>query len=379
MDKNVKMGRTAGLWKVYAFTLVELLVVIAIIGILIALLLPAVQAARDAARRMQCTNNLKQLALGCHNMHNSVKHFPSHSHQEGLPTDSHYWRISWPPMLCPYIEESARYEQIMQIVQDRLDISPYHTQQSYTINGVVYENPYAGVISALVCPSEVIRSPVDGVLGITSYKINIGDETYNNSISLGNDSLKRGVAGRGDQYVCNIEIINDGASNTVLFCESTITTGFDKPIATLRGGIAQTTADVYRMPLSLVEECRNYRNGPNLRTVFPYSRRGGRWADAYGPVFTGVHMVLPPNSPSCSYNHFEFCFMAASSYHTGGCQVAMCDGSVQFVSDTVDCKRDDYSQLLSENRLSVGNSEKSYFGVWGALGSRNGGENVGIP
>lgn len=359
------------------FTLVELLVVIAIIGILIGLLLPAVQAAREAARRMQCSNNVKQLSLSCHTMHDAVKHFPSLCAQKGyaLYDEGFHWRVSWPPMLFPYIEQMARYDVVMQIRKDELPIAPYTNVAQVEHNGVVYDNPYAGLLSGFLCPSETVTDPVDGALAPTSYRINLGDETYNNSVSMGTDSLRRGVAGRGDQYTCTMGSISDGTSNTALFVESTITTGFDQAIQSLRGGTAQTTGDVYRMPLSLVEECRSFRDGSNLTSVFPNSRRGARLADAYGPVFTGVHMVLPPNSPTCSYNHFEFVFCAASSYHPGGVQVGFCDGSVHFIPDTIDCKRSDYNSL-DGGTISADNSGKSYFGVWGGLGSRNGGESV---
>ena len=84
------------------FTLVELLVVIAIIGILIALLLPAVQAAREAARRSQCQNNLKQLGLGLHNYHDVKGHFP-------IGADS-VSQLSWRVYLLPYIEQDALFE-----------------------------------------------------------------------------------------------------------------------------------------------------------------------------------------------------------------------------------------------------------------------------
>ena len=88
----------------HGFTLVELLVVIAIIGILVALLLPAVQAAREAARRMQCSNNMKQLALGCHNHHDTYKQLPYARKYD-------IWdAYTWSQLVLPFVEQPAVYE-----------------------------------------------------------------------------------------------------------------------------------------------------------------------------------------------------------------------------------------------------------------------------
>ncbi len=325
---------------------------------------------------MQCSNNLKQIAISCHMMHDAVNHFPSLCIQKDYATydtSKFHWRVGWAAMLFPYIEQTARYDLIMKIPDQGLPIAPYTTTATVDYNGNTYTNPYANIITAFLCPSDQVNTTVNGSLAPTSYRINLGDETYNNSISIGTGSLRRGIAGRGDQWVCDMSGITDGTSNTALFIESTIATTHNGTLQTLREGVAQTTADVYRMPISLVEECRSYRDGSKLSSVYPGSRRGTRIADGYGPIFTGVHMVLPPNSPTCTYNNAEFAFCAASSYHAGGAQVALCDGSVRFVSDTINSKRSDYDSL-GTGTLTVNNSGESYFGIWGALGTRNGGE-----
>jgi len=93
-----------------AFTLVELLVVIAIIGILVALLLPAVQAAREAARRAQCSNNLKQMGLAAHNYHDTFRSFPPGAITDG-PCCSAKSRVNWAIALLPYMEQTSLYDE----------------------------------------------------------------------------------------------------------------------------------------------------------------------------------------------------------------------------------------------------------------------------
>ena len=95
-----------------AFTLVELLVVIAIIGILVALLLPAVQAARDAARRAQCRNNLKQIGLAMHNFHGAEKHQPQYHASPDTPYTWSQVGPVWSVLILPYMEEQATWDQL---------------------------------------------------------------------------------------------------------------------------------------------------------------------------------------------------------------------------------------------------------------------------
>ena len=119
------------------FTLVELLVVIAIIGVLVALLLPAVQAAREAARRSQCQNNLKQLGLALHNHHDTYKKFPTFS--AGNPN------ISWVVYLLPFMEQNNVYELFPRDASGKLQVT--------TTSDVRATNR----IDPLLCPSGVVQ------------------------------------------------------------------------------------------------------------------------------------------------------------------------------------------------------------------------------
>src|SRR3954451_14377163 len=92
------------------FTLVELLVVIAIIGVLVALLLPAVQTAREASRRMKCTNQLRQIAIACHNVHDTTGYMPS-GHKLTVNGTTYVYYLPWGVQILPYMEQDALFKQ----------------------------------------------------------------------------------------------------------------------------------------------------------------------------------------------------------------------------------------------------------------------------
>lgn len=309
-----------------AFTLVELLVVITIIGILIALLLPAVQAAREAARRMQCTNNAKQVALAMHLYHVSASQFPPGYGYCEEPYGPGMCMQEWPwaVRLLPYIEQTA--------LADALTASylPAGYKSGWSVppgNGM----PPAGLlpvfetnIAALQCPSDfTIRMrfneghkwtsgfPQDARI---SYAACLGVGPMEGTIVspskllTGLNSKERVVGVFGYNYGASIAQISDGTSNTSLVSE-------------LMGGNALTIRGVQTYdegPVFMADHCPNDRT-PDLV----------RWCDAEDNDPGAVAPCLNGSST------FNMVIHTSRSAHPGGVVMALCDGSTRFVGETV--------------------------------------------
>ena len=204
-----------------AFTLVELLVVIAIIGILIGMLLPAVQQVREAARRMQCLNNCKQQVLALHNYHSAFEEFPPGA-QPNRQNNAVRWGVGWQFLVFPYLEQQAMYN---------------NTAQQFNVNSAGYWELYDGkTFSAYVCPSSPIDAlleggPVDGGMTQRSHYYGLAgavDDTADGGtfVERRNRPSKstRGIISGGglllQNQTVNIESAKDGTSNTAITGEA---------------------------------------------------------------------------------------------------------------------------------------------------------------
>jgi prepilin-type N-terminal cleavage/methylation domain-containing protein/prepilin-type processing-associated H-X9-DG protein len=373
-----------------AFTLVELLVVIAIIGVLIALLLPAVQAAREAARRMQCSNNLKQLGLAVHNFHSAKNRLPCGENDPDWlvfkkpgTTDRLDAVDIYSPFctLLPYVEQQALFDTITSMLTNASQTTPYDINlvpqtgiSNPTISGV--DNPFRSEVSAFGCPSDPYWKKPSGspnFTGVTSYHCNRGDAQTGS-----NWGETRGLFPNGTNITFTLANIVDGTSNTLLFAESMASNPATADDRKVQSGVAILDTAIRTTTPS---QCAATRGSSGMLNVTAINNKGRRWPDAR-QVYTMFNSILPPNAPSCRFNGEREMLITASSYHTGGANVALCDGSARFVSDTVDCDR--ITEVLGQNLGSNVNEPHQWtgpstYGVWGAAGTSNGGESKQLP
>ncbi|MDO5582273.1 MAG: DUF1559 domain-containing protein [Planctomycetia bacterium] len=389
--------------KIKAFTLVELLVVIAIIGILIGLLLPAVQAAREAARRMECTNKLKQIALAQHMHHDSYDYLPAAMRQPTIQnmikrayspyqTDWHYaeyWvgYTSWAIPTLPFIEKANLYEMAMKDIKDGIDAGTgwYIYQVG---SGRISGQP----VSTFCCPSDPRAKSSLGQYSPTSYRACRGDMVSGPWQETPRGAYQLGVAegGEGPLKPVSFSEILDGTSNTVLLGESKIQKNTDAGVDLAgenywkfpaKGGVSGASSPAIGRS-TRPEICLAMAvDADGMLPEFKISNQLWRLPGVsfvLGAYTACINTILPPNSPFCasssSFNDASP-FATVGSYHSGGANVAMADGSVRFISETIDIGNKTDCNVYSETgglyQKFIG---KSLWGVWGAMGSINGGE-----
>jgi prepilin-type N-terminal cleavage/methylation domain-containing protein/prepilin-type processing-associated H-X9-DG protein len=349
------------------FTLVELLVVIAIIGVLVGLLLPAVQSAREAARRMQCINQLKQFGLALHNYASTYRCFPAGSGGTNCPNVNNnptcnLRRLNANFALLPYIEEAGLYSMISStqtfggVTYQGQGPAPWN--QNYDLWGSQFQ------VKGMHCPSD---SPVGeprggrwagGAAASTSYVYCHGDHVT----GVSNQGAFQGRGMFGTYSYTKFQALTDGTSNTMAMSERC----FPKDARSLFGRVVQNLVGVNTNPaLCLTQINRATRQYLPSANLSPY-RSGGTLAYDGMPLYSGFNAILPPNGPSCQIGNINtLSILPPQSWHPGGVNANFADGSVRFISESIDAGNPGSPENLTG---------PSPYGVWGALASINGGE-----
>jgi prepilin-type N-terminal cleavage/methylation domain-containing protein/prepilin-type processing-associated H-X9-DG protein len=403
-----------------AFTLVELLVVIAIIGVMVGLLLPAVQAAREAARRMSCGNNFKQIGLGIHNYHAAYNQLPTQNSgpytigqwEMGQRTDSNHSSGSYLVGILPFVEQQAIWEQISAPLNRNLDGSvrmipfpPFGpSADTDAPNGGRNYLPFMTEISTFRCPSD----PGTGLpsQGRTNYAAAVGDGMHRLNTGpvgcnwTGSACAYLGTPG-GDAEASRVSMrgffvprdsvgfrdVLDGTANTIACAEIATDLG-DRDVRTdaAKNPLVRTTAadtgtitacdgpmfiDPLR-PRFWLAATQTIQNPDTWRTRYG---RGYMWASG-SPIMSMVQTIRPPNTPICSGDTDTWQAMfaegvyGASSRHQGGAHVLMGDGAVKFITDSIEAGNQNSLTVRQGNIVGPRAGAQSPFGLWGALGTR---------
>lgn len=295
------------------FTLIELLVVIAIIAVLISLLLPAVQSAREAARRAQCVNNLKQLALSAHNYESTHTVYPPGQMKIQFPQQPRFRGFSLFVNLLPFIEQQPLY--------DRWNFAD---PLANTIGSTAHT---AIVLSALLCPSDQIpQNPVqssDRWYAIASYGGNGGSQSHPPS-SLSSDGMfhATGPAAPGFPQV-QPAMVTDGLSNTLFFGERN---HVDRNYDTFYEA-GWTTEPMWMWGWWAPSGGNFGLSDVTMSSLAPINYRiGFSYANRPGSVGSAADFAAYDTLRVCSWG----------SQHPGGANFAMADGSVRFLKNTTD-------------------------------------------
>ena len=347
------------------FTLVELLVVISIIGVLVGLLLPAVLAARESARRMDCSNRMKQLGLAMANYESAFRRLPTLRLGSTNPNDP-YARIGGLVMILPFLEQQPLFDEMQSSIQIVHSASSRINEGSSSNsamfcplpdtpgdNGLI--KPWLYKLTLFRCPSDPKQESAEE-MGYTNYAFCVADTIVDNASGTTRGMFETKTFRR-------IAEVTDGLSMTIFMSEIKV-----------GGEMIEWLGDPELLTPCKYSSKRNcgFSVSPLSSPAPPqFFGRGKRWVDG-APIFTSFNTILPPGDVSANHrkaSDLAYGNFAAGSYHASeGVNCVFGDGSVRFISSSIDC-----GDLTKPAPSGRDNSESPY-GAWGGLGTINLGE-----